>query len=111
MTRRPAPSAFKLEPPVAAARPGPAAPSPAAAPVPTPASPPAAKARGATVPAGCKAVTFYPSKDAHLQLRLLAGRAERTANDLLLDALDLLFAEHRLSRIARPAKPPVAAVE
>jgi len=62
---------------------------------------PAAKPTRTSVPNGAKSLTFYPSKDAWLQLRMLSGRLDRPAQDLLLDALDALFREHNLPPIAR----------
>src|SRR5919202_874717 len=54
-----------------------------------------------SVPPGAKSLTFYPSKDAWLQLRMLSGRLDRPAQDLLLDALDALFRDQGLPQIAR----------
>lgn len=65
------------------------------------ASQPATKPARTSVPVGAKSLTFYPSKDAWLQLRMLSGRLDRPAQDLLLDALDALFREHYLPPIAR----------
>jgi hypothetical protein len=66
--------------------------------------PAAPKAARTSVPLGGKSLTFYPSKDAWLQLRMLSGRLDRPAQDLLLDALDALFRDHNLPPIARPPK-------
>lgn len=108
MTKPPAPFKLDLTATKAGGPPAAAASRPAAAP-PAGAARAGGSARGSSVPPDCKSLTFYPSKAAHLQLRLVAGREERTAGDLLLDALDLLFAERGLSRIARPT--PKAAAE
>ena len=78
----------------------PVAPAPAAPQVVAAAARPA-KAPRTSVPPGAKSLTFYPSKEAWLQLRMLAGRQDRTAQDLLLDALDALFRDHGLPQTAR----------
>src|SRR3954453_10483469 len=62
---------------------------------------PAAKPARTSVPNGAKSLTFYPSKDAWLQLRMLSGRLDRPAQDLLLDALNALFRDHGLPTISR----------
>ncbi len=61
----------------------------------------AAKPARTSVPAGAKSLTFYPSKDAWLQLRALSGRLDRPAQDLLLDAPDALFHGHNLPPFAQ----------
>ena len=77
-------------------------PEPNPAPVSAPAEAPSSAKPGRTsVPTGAKSLTFYPSKDAWLQLRMLSGRLDRPAQDLLLDALDALFRDHDLPQIAR----------
>ena len=54
---------------------------------------------------GTKSLTFYPSKDGWLQLRMLSGRLDRPAQDLLLDALDALFRDHGLPAIPGACRP------
>jgi hypothetical protein len=99
MAKLPNSGDFKLDLPGARRPKVEASPQPVAAP--SEASQPAAKQARTSVPAGAKSLTFYPSKDAWLQLRMLSGRLDRPAQDLLLDALDALFREHNLPPIAR----------
>lgn len=73
--------------------------TPAPAPAPAPRAP--APGRKPSVPPGRKSVTCYPPHDAWLQLRMLAGREGRTIQDLMLEGVDLVFADRRLSQIAR----------
>ena len=64
--------------------------------VPAPSKP----VRGASLPPNRKSVTFYPSKDAWLQLRMLSGRTDTTVQGLMLVALDLLFAKNNLQQFS-----------
>lgn len=54
-----------------------------------------------SVPIGCKSLTFYPSRDAWVQVRMLAAREGRTAYDLMLEALDDLLIKRNLTPNAR----------
>ncbi len=109
MAKRPSPAEFKLNVPSATIRP---APAPTSAPVPVPktaATPPGGKPARTSVPPGCKSLTFYPSRDAWLQVRMLAGKEDRTAHDLMLEALDMLLLQRGLTPNARPVRSEEAA--
>ena len=64
---------------------------------------PPRRAQGARVPSreGKRVVSVYVEGDAWMQLRMLGLRSQRSTQDLMLDALNLLFAEHGQPRIAR----------
>jgi hypothetical protein len=68
--------------------------------------PAAAAARSARAPsrAGKRAVTFYVPPEAFRQLAVLAATTDRSVQDLMTEATDLLFQRHGLARIARVAK-------
>ena len=53
--------------------------------------------------AGKRAVTFYVSPEAFRQVAVLAATQDRSVQDLMVEATDLLFQQHRLARIARSA--------
>jgi len=48
-----------------------------------------------------RGVGFYVGRDAWRQLRKLCADEERSQQDLMIEALDDLFAKYRLARIAR----------
>lgn len=50
---------------------------------------------------GKRVVSVYVEGEAWMQLRMLGLRSQRSTQDLMLDALDLLFTEHGQPRIAR----------
>ena len=50
---------------------------------------------------GKRAVTFYMSPEAFRQLAVLAATTDRSVQDLMAEATDLLFQQHGLARIAR----------
>src|SRR3954447_8402222 len=100
MAKLPTSSEFKLNLPAARGRRVERAVRPEAPKPETTEAAPAKPAR-TSVPPGAKSLTFYPSKDAWLQLRMLSGRLDRPAQDLLLDALDALFRDHGLPTISR----------
>ena len=53
------------------------------------------------IPEGCKSITFYPTTEGWTQVRIVAAREQRTAQDLMLEALDLWFEKRGLQRCAR----------
>ena len=57
---------------------------------------------------GKRVVGTYINPDAWMQLRILGLRSGRSTQDLMVDAIDLLFQQHGLTRIARGAQadPP-----
>jgi hypothetical protein len=65
-------------------------------------------APGPTVPAaprqasrqGKKIVTYYLEPEPFVQLKVLAAKSGRTVQELNLEALNLLFEKHQVSRIA-----------
>lgn len=81
------------------------------APMPTPEVVPEADPREATqgtrsstrAPSreGKKGVTFYLPPAAWKQLKMLSVQRDRPVQDLMLDAVDLLFAQHGQHRLAR----------
>jgi hypothetical protein len=99
-----APSPFKMTVPGVTSR-RPAEPVPATEQV---AEQPTKPAR-TSVPPGCKSLTFYPSKDAWLQLRNLAGRTDRPIIDHMLEAMDDYLVKHGLIPNARVPKGEEAA--
>jgi len=50
---------------------------------------------------GKKAVTFYLPPAAWKQLKMLSVQRDRPVQDLMLDAVDLLFVQHGQHRLAR----------
>ena len=46
-------------------------------------------------------MTFYVSPEAFRQLAVLAATTDRSVQDLMAEAADLLFQQHGLARIAR----------
>ncbi len=50
---------------------------------------------------GKRAVTFYVSQDAFRQLGVFSAQSDITVQDLMQEALDLLFQSHGLHRIAK----------
>ncbi len=50
---------------------------------------------------GKRIVSTYVDQDAWMQLRMLNLRTARSTQELMLDAIDLLFQQHGLNRIAR----------
>lgn len=50
---------------------------------------------------GKRAVTFYVSPEAFRQLAVLAATTDRSVQDLMAEATDLLFQQHGLAWIAR----------
>ena len=50
---------------------------------------------------GKRIVGTYVDQDAWMQLRMLNLRTGRSTQDLMVDAIDLLFQQHGLNRIAR----------
>ena len=50
---------------------------------------------------GKKGVTFYLSPDAAKQLKILSVDLETSVQDLMVDAVDMLFAKHGRNRSAR----------
>ncbi len=79
-----------------------AAPSapPAAATEPTPAASNDATARQRSRQ-GKKVVTYYLDPEPFTQLKVLSAKTGITVQDLSLEALNLLFERHQVSRIAR----------
>jgi hypothetical protein len=49
---------------------------------------------------GKKIVTYYVEPEPFVQLKVLAARSGKTVQDLNLEALNLLFEKHQVSRIA-----------
>lgn len=85
---------------------GAAKPSPGQSPAAAPAIPdeqPRRAQAAARVPSreGKRVVSVYVEGEAWMQLRMLGLRSQRSTQDLMLDALDLLFTEHGQPRIAR----------
>ena len=79
-----------------------AAPTPAIspAPQPTPAASNDATARQRSRQ-GKKVVTYYLDPEPFTQLKVLSAKTGITVQDLSLEALNLLFERHQISRIAR----------
>ena len=50
---------------------------------------------------GKKVVTYYLDPEAFMQLKVLAAKTGATVQELNLEALNLLFERHQVSRIAR----------
>ena len=50
---------------------------------------------------GKRIVSTYVDQDAWMQLRMLNLRTGRSTQELMVDAIDLLFQQHGLNRIAR----------
>ncbi len=50
---------------------------------------------------GKKVVTYYLDPEPFTQLKVLSAKTGITVQDLSLDALNLLFERHQISRIAR----------
>jgi hypothetical protein len=50
---------------------------------------------------GKKVVTYYLDPEPFTQLKILSAKTGITVQDLSLEALNLLFERHRVSRIAR----------
>jgi hypothetical protein len=71
----------------------------AAAPEPAPASSNGATARQRSRQ-GKKVVTYYLDPEAFTQLKVLSAKTGITVQDLSLEALNLLFERHHVSRIA-----------
>jgi hypothetical protein len=61
------------------------------------------KKQRVAIPEGCKSITFYPTTEGWTQVRIIAAREQRTAQDLMLEALDLWFEKRGLQRCARRA--------
>ncbi len=80
-------------------------------PAPPPGKPPSDASPAPAAPAGHnsrpvsrrgkRVVGTYVNPDAWMQLRILGLRSGRSTQDLMLDAIDLLFQQHGLTRIAR----------
>jgi hypothetical protein len=49
---------------------------------------------------GKKIVTYYLEPEPFVQLKVLAARSGKTVQELNLEALNLLFEKHQVSRIA-----------
>jgi hypothetical protein len=49
---------------------------------------------------GKKIVTYYLEPEPFVQLKVLAARSGQTVQELQLEALNLLFEKHQVSRIA-----------
>jgi len=49
---------------------------------------------------GKKVVTYYLEPEPFVQLKVLAAKTGRTVQELNLEALNLLFEKHQVSRIA-----------
>ena len=49
---------------------------------------------------GKKVVTYYLEPEPFVQLKVLAAKTGRTVQELTLEALNLLFEKHQVSRIA-----------
>jgi hypothetical protein len=49
---------------------------------------------------GKKIVTYYLEPEPFVQLKVLAAKSGRTVQELNLEALNLLFEKHQVSRIA-----------
>ena len=50
---------------------------------------------------GAKAITFHVDPDVHVQLKIMAAKTQRPVQDLMIDAVNLLFRENDMARIAR----------
>jgi hypothetical protein len=50
---------------------------------------------------GKRAVTFYVGSDAFRQLGVLSAQTDRTIQDLMQEAVDWLFQQHGLHRLAK----------
>ena len=50
---------------------------------------------------GKRAITFYVSPEAFRQVGILSVQTDRTVQDLMQEALDQLFQQHGLHRLAR----------
>jgi hypothetical protein len=50
---------------------------------------------------GKRAITFYVSQEAFKQVGILSVQTDRTVQDLMQEALDHLFQQHGLHRLAR----------
>jgi hypothetical protein len=72
----------------------------AAAPEPAPATLPVATARQRSRQ-GKKVVTYYLDPEPFTQLKVLSAKTGITVQDLNIEALNLLFERHHISRIAR----------
>jgi hypothetical protein len=68
------------------------------APEPAPASDAASRQRSRQ---GKKVVTYYLDPEPFTQLKVLSAKTGITVQDLSLEALNLLFERHQVSRIAR----------
>jgi hypothetical protein len=49
---------------------------------------------------GKKIITYYVEPEPFVQLKVLAARSGKTVQELNLEALNLLFEKHQISRIA-----------
>jgi hypothetical protein len=58
------------------------------------------KAQRQTSRQGKKIVTYYLDPEPFVQLKVLAARSGKTVQELNLEALNLLFEKHQVSRIA-----------
>src|SRR3954463_15131191 len=76
-------------------------PEPSAAPEPAVEKLEKPKKQRVAIPDGCKSITFYPTTEGWTQVRIIAAREQRTAQDLMLEALDLWFEKRGLQRCAR----------
>jgi hypothetical protein len=65
-----------------------------------PSAPPAADARRAPARQGKKAVAFWVSPDASMQLRMAGVSTGRSVQDIMVEALDDWFRKHGLHRLA-----------
>jgi hypothetical protein len=72
--------------------------SPAAQPVPVASNDTSARQRSRQ---GKKVVTYYLDPEPFTQLKVLSAKTGITVQDLSLEALNLLFERHQVSRIAR----------
>ncbi|MBV8442069.1 MAG: hypothetical protein JO312_16165 [Hyphomicrobiales bacterium] len=72
--------------------------APAPEPTPAAASDTASRQRSRQ---GKKVVTYYLDPEPFTQLKILSAKTGTTIQDLSLEALNLLFERHQLSRIAR----------
>ena len=73
----------------------------AAAPEPAPSAPANDAAARQRSRQGKKVVTYYLDPEPFTQLKVLSAKTGITVQDLSLEALNLLFERHQVSRIAR----------
>jgi hypothetical protein len=78
-------------------------PEPSTVPEPVAEKPDRHRKQRVAIPEGCKSITFYPTTEGWTQVRIIAAQEQRTAQDLMLEALDLWFEKRGLQRCARRA--------